>query len=99
MANAQDARLQKIEQRLEAIRAEATAPRNLYKVVFPGDFSIGFLAAFGSIIASDRCLRRAPRGREHGMVGRTHRQEAAADHRAGLPGHRRPLRGARLRGA
>ena len=50
MANAQDARLQKIEQRLEAIRAEATAPRNLYKVVFPGDFSIGFLAAFGSII-------------------------------------------------
>jgi hypothetical protein len=51
MANAQDARLQKIEQRLEAIRAEASAPRNHYKVVFPGDFSIGFLAALGSIVA------------------------------------------------
>jgi hypothetical protein len=43
--------------------------------------------------SADRCLRRAPRGCEHGMVGRTHRQEAAADHRAGLPGDRRPLRG------
>jgi hypothetical protein len=29
-----------LEQRLEAVRAEATAPRNLYKVVFPGDFSL-----------------------------------------------------------
>lgn len=50
MDEKQDARLQKIELRLEAIRAEATSPRNLYKVVFPGDFSIGFLAALGSII-------------------------------------------------
>jgi len=50
MDDKQDARLQKIEQRLEAIRAEATAPRNLYKVVFPGDFSLRFLIALTCII-------------------------------------------------
>lgn len=50
MDEKQDARLQKIEQRLEAIRAEAVAPRNLYKVVFPGDFSLRFLVALTAVI-------------------------------------------------
>ena len=36
--------------RLEAVRAEAVAPRNLYKVVFPGDFSIGFLTVLATVI-------------------------------------------------
>ena len=48
--DAQVDRLKQIEKWLKAVRAEATSPRNLYKVVFPGDFSIGFLAALGSII-------------------------------------------------
>lgn len=51
LTSSQDTGLQKIDQRLEAVRAEATAPRNLYKVVFPGDFSIGFLTSLGGVIA------------------------------------------------
>lgn len=50
LTSSQDTGLQKIDQRLEAVRAEATAPRNLYKVVFPGDFSIGFLTSLGAVI-------------------------------------------------
>jgi hypothetical protein len=50
MDEKQDARLQRIEQRLDAVRAEATAPRNLYKVVFPGDFSLRFLVALTAVI-------------------------------------------------
>jgi hypothetical protein len=36
--------------RLDAVRAAASAPRNLYKVVFPGDMSIRFLAALASLV-------------------------------------------------
>lgn len=50
MAAQQTAQHAKIEERLEAVRAEAASPRNLYKVVFPGDFSIGYLTCLTSII-------------------------------------------------
>ena len=50
MASAQDERLRKIEQRLEAVRAEATAPRHLHRVVFPDEFSLRFLVALASMI-------------------------------------------------
>lgn len=50
LAEAQETGLAQLLDRLEAVRAEAVAPRNLYKVVFPGDFSIGFLTALATVI-------------------------------------------------
>jgi len=50
LARTQEAGLAKVLDRLEAVRAEAVAPRNLYKVVFPGDFSLRFLIALAALI-------------------------------------------------
>jgi hypothetical protein len=50
LAEAQEAGLAQLLDRLEAVRAESVAPRNLYKVVFPGDFSIGFLTVLATVI-------------------------------------------------
>ena len=50
LAKTQEAGLAQVLDRLEAIRAEAVAPRNLYKVVFPGDFSLRFLCALVAMI-------------------------------------------------
>lgn len=50
MAAQQTAQHTKLDERLEAVRAQAASPRNLYKVVFPGDFSIGYLTALTSMI-------------------------------------------------
>jgi hypothetical protein len=50
LAEAQDARMAQLMDRLDAVRAAASAPRNLYKVVFPGDMSIRFLAALASLV-------------------------------------------------
>ncbi|MDP3907898.1 hypothetical protein [Novosphingobium sp.] len=50
IAKTQEAGLAKVLDRLEAVRAEAVAPRNHYKVVFPGDFSLRFLVALASVI-------------------------------------------------
>jgi hypothetical protein len=50
LAKSQEAELVKLLDRLEAVRAEAVAPRNLYKVVFPGDFTIGFLTVLASVV-------------------------------------------------
>jgi len=50
LAEVQKVGLGQLLDRLEAVRAEAVAPRNLYKVVFPGDFSLRFLIALASMI-------------------------------------------------
>jgi hypothetical protein len=50
MAKTQEAGLAEVLDRFEAVRAEAVAPRNLYKVVFPGDFSLRFLVALIAMI-------------------------------------------------
>jgi hypothetical protein len=50
LAKTQEAGLAQVLDRLEAVRAEAVAPRNLYKVVFPGDFSLRFLVALTAVI-------------------------------------------------
>lgn len=50
LAKTQEAGQAQVLDRLEAIRAEAVAPRNLYKVVFPGDFSLRFLIALVAVI-------------------------------------------------
>ncbi len=50
LAKSQEAGLAQVLDSLEAVRAEAIAPRNLYKVVFPGDFSLRFLVALTAVI-------------------------------------------------
>lgn len=50
IAKTQETGLAQVLDRLEAVRAEAVAPRNLYKVVFPGDFSLRFLVALTAMI-------------------------------------------------
>lgn len=50
IATQQTAQHAKLDERLEAVRAQAASPRNLYKVMFPGDFSIGYLTTLASMI-------------------------------------------------
>ena len=50
VAKTQEAGLAKVFDRLEAVRAEAVAPRNLHKVEFPGDFSLRFLVVLIGMI-------------------------------------------------